>query len=88
MTAAADTAPKRLVKQSGDLCTAEEVANPPKETYRGRTLKTRVCRTPAEWAMIRAKQADYDRDWARYRSRMAGGSTGEGDPLPTPLRRN
>lgn len=87
LAAAADTAPRLLFKQNGDLCTAEEVANPRRISDRGRAPKGHVCRTKLEWTLIQARQADYDLALARYQAQMTGGSTGEGGLPSTPLRR-
>jgi hypothetical protein len=89
LSASADTAAKRY-NQIGDLCTAQEVANPPrvKVRYGGRTFKMRVeCRTESEWKLIRATSAEADRELARYRNQMTNGATGEGLPPPRPLAR-
>ena len=82
-SAVADPAAKPRYKQNGDLCTAEEVANPPRVKVKGygRTFNVRVdCRTAPEWKLRLSMQAQRDRDQARLGQRMASGLTGEGSP--------
>jgi hypothetical protein len=87
LAAFADTPAKLLYKRNGDVCTAAEAAGKVKETYRGRTLVSRVkCYTAPEWKLIQATSAEAGREWSRYRSRLSSGAMGEGLPAQPQAR--
>lgn len=68
----ADTSPKPLYKQNGELCSTDEASGKVKDKSSGRSWRI-MCRTELDWHLDRTKRADRELDQERLRVRRAGG---------------